>query len=210
MPLVLPEGMERARQRYSKAPSVNPGATSVNSKGIFINSRQEADWGGLALADILFLQETPLNQHFIYNTLNHVQYFINKGEKEASLNYIIRLSRLLRQWMHDTTQSAVSITDELSLLSGYLALEQLRFSGRFTFEVTSSVPEGEGVFITPHIIFPLAEHAVSWCLRHSEEGAIRIHISAAKPFLHCAIDARAGAESLAAGLHLLPRQNHRS
>jgi len=150
-----------------------------------------------------------LNQHFIYNTLNHVQYFINKGEREASLAYIIRLSRLLRQWMKDATKPGVSISDELSMLSGYLTLEQMRFSGRFSFEATSSIPGSECVFITPHIIFPLAEHAVSWCLKHSEATSIRIQISEARPFILCTVQAEAGEESLAASLHLLPQHNPR-
>jgi len=149
-----------------------------------------------------------MNQHFIYNTLNQVQYFIHKGEKEASLSYIIKLSRLLRQWMHDTGKSSVPVTDEISLLSAYLTLEQLRFADRFSFEVVTDVPQSGSVFITPHLIFPLAEHAVSWCLRQKEAGHICIRMLPDAPFLQCMVVAQAGGESLAANLHLVPQLNN--
>ena len=148
-----------------------------------------------------------MNQHFIYNTLNQIQYFINKGEKEASLAYISKLSRLLRQWMYDAEQPYVSIADEIALLESYLALEQMRFADRFSFEVATGVPERETIFIVPHIIFPLVEHAVGWCLKHHDAGAISIYISHDAPFIHCSVQARCNTESLIANIHLIPQQN---
>ena len=147
-----------------------------------------------------------MNQHFIYNTLNQVQYFIQKGDKEASLNYISRLSRLLRQWMHGTEQTSISLADEISLLQGYLSLEQLRFSHRFSFDVVTDVQESRSVFVTPHLIFPLVEHAVSWSMRQTESGHISIRVVPDSPFLQCRVVAETVSAASVANLHLLTHE----
>jgi two-component system sensor histidine kinase YesM len=151
-----------------------------------------------------------LNQHFIYNTLNNVQYFINKGEREASLVCISRLGRLLRQWMQDTSVAAEPVSEAVSQLENYLELEQLRFSGHFSFSVSCGLPSGDAVFITPHIIFPLAEHAVGWCQKQPAGGSISIRFLEDHPFIRCTVEATAGGVSLAAGLHIVPQQNNTS
>lgn len=149
-----------------------------------------------------------MNQHFIYNTLNHVQYFINRGEKEASLNYIGRLSRLLRQWMRDASERAVSVADEMHLLQEYLTLEQMRFADRFSFEVATTVPACREIFITPHIIFPLAEHAVVWCLKQPAGGTIRICISPDDQLILCNIRAGNDDAVMETSVHLVPRHKN--
>lgn len=76
-----------------------------------------------------------MNPHFLFNSLNAVQYFINADDKKTSLQYISRFASFLRKMIHFGDDIAVTLRDEAELISDYLVLEQSRFPDRFTYEI---------------------------------------------------------------------------
>lgn len=76
-----------------------------------------------------------MNPHFIFNTLNSIQYFMYQHDKIATNNYLTKFSRLIRKILENSQQSMVSIQDELDVIQLYLELETLRFKEKFTFSI---------------------------------------------------------------------------
>lgn len=100
-----------------------------------------------------------MNPHFLFNSLNSIQYFITADDKKASIQYISRFSVFLRKVIHYGDELSISLKDEASLLEEYLWLEQTRFPGRFDYEI--KLPENAlQASILPLLVHSLVEEAL--------------------------------------------------
>jgi ligand-binding sensor domain-containing protein len=102
-----------------------------------------------------------MNPHFIFNSLNSIQHFINIREKEEALNYLSKFSKLIRKILENSRENTVSISNELQLLELYIQLEQLRFGNKFDYHI--AVDERidiENIEIPPLLIQPYVENAI--------------------------------------------------
>ena len=79
---------------------------------------------------------SQMNPHFIFNSLNAIQYFITINDKELSLNYLSIFSKLIRFNLKHLDRDSVSISDEILMLNWYLSLQKLRYSDSFKYQVT--------------------------------------------------------------------------
>ncbi|MEI7501176.1 MAG: histidine kinase [Bacteroidota bacterium] len=76
-----------------------------------------------------------MNPHFIFNTLNSIQYYMYQHDKIATNNYLTKFSRLIRKILENSQHTLVPVKDELDVIQLYLELETLRFKEKFTFEI---------------------------------------------------------------------------
>lgn len=113
--------------------------------------------------------------HFVYNSLNLLQAFIQEGDKCGALAYLSRFSRLLRQWLCHASKTAVQLNAEMVLLDNYLSLERDRFAAGFDYQLVLDAENTDMIFVTP-----LAWHAVvgqalcNHVLRGPGRGLLRI------------------------------------
>lgn len=101
-----------------------------------------------------------MNPHFIFNSLSAGQYFINSNQQEKSSEHIGKLARLVRLFLSQSSQSFISISDEIKRLQLYVELEQVRFNN-FKFEM--QIDEKINVLETkiPNMIVqPFIENAI--------------------------------------------------
>lgn len=122
-----------------------------------------------------------MNPHFIFNSLNSIQGFINKGNKELANMYLHLFSRLMRQNMHNISRELVTLSEETELVKNYLLLEKMRFNDRFEYSIdVEDGIEDTDIFIPPLLIQPLVENAIKHGLlpRHDHYNtlSIRIHL----------------------------------
>lgn len=107
--------------------------------------------------------KAQMNPHFIFNTLNTIQYFINNHDDEKAENYLNRLADLLRKTMDFSEKTTVPVHAEINYLENYLELEKLRFDENFVFTITSNLSPRQGnTEIPPMVLQPHVENA----LRH--------------------------------------------
>ncbi|HTN17442.1 MAG TPA: histidine kinase, partial [Chitinophagaceae bacterium] len=71
--------------------------------------------------------KAQINPHFIFNTLNAIQYFITNGKAVLADTYLGKLSRMLRKTLDFSSKTSVSLEEEIQYIDNYLQLEQLRF-----------------------------------------------------------------------------------
>ena len=101
-----------------------------------------------------------MNPHFIFNSLSAGQYFINSNQQEKSSEHIGKLARLVRLFLSQSSQSFISISDEIKRLQLYVELEQVRFND-FKFEL--KIDENIDILETkiPNMIVqPFIENAI--------------------------------------------------
>jgi preprotein translocase subunit YajC len=131
--------------------------------------------------------QSQMNPHFIFNTINSIQDLILKGDIDNSYNYIIKLSKLVRQTLNFSDKDFIDIEDEVELLEIYLALEKLRFKDDFIYEI--AINNLNDIQIPPMLIQPFVENAIKHGLLH-QDGQKKLNISLTyinEQVIHCKI-----------------------
>lgn len=108
-----------------------------------------------------FLQ-AQLDPHFLYNTLNSINWLaINKGDWEIS-EMVTALSKLLRKKL-DNTREFVAIQEELELIQAYIKIQSVRYDERLVYkeEIAKDLIRAQ---IPQLIIQPLIENAIKYAV----------------------------------------------
>lgn len=125
----------------------------------------------LAQAQLSALR-SRLQPHFLFNSLHSVVALIRSKRSDDATAMVTGLSDLLRQSLEHMDRNEVSLEEELQLLRKYIAIEQMRFSDRLTFE-EDIAEDTRAAKVPSFILQPLVENAI----RHGIEkqvGAGRI------------------------------------
>lgn len=121
---------------------------------------------------------SQMNPHFIFNSLNSVNGFISKNEEIKANRYISDFSKLMRTVLNNSNNPSITLTEELSSLEIYLALEHSRFEDKFDYEISID-PElnTDDIDLPPMLIQPYIENAVWHGLRYKEsKGFLQLHL----------------------------------
>ncbi len=76
-----------------------------------------------------------MNPHFIFNTLNSIQYYVFENDRIASNNYMTKFAKLIRKTLENSEHPAIPIHEEVDALELYLELESLRFKKKFEWNI---------------------------------------------------------------------------
>ena len=125
------------------------------------------------------LLRTQMNPHFIFNAMNSIQSFIISNNTGDAERYLSKFAKLIRMILDNSTRQAVLLCDELQSLRLYLDLEQVRFSGKFGYEIeVDDNVEDDLISVPPMLIQPFVENAILHGLMHKEgKGMIKIHLA---------------------------------
>jgi len=113
-----------------------------------------------------------INPHFLFNSLNSIS-SLTMSNPEKAQEMVIRLSDLLRYSLKQSSQSFVSISDEISNCVKYLEIEKVRFGKRLNYNITA--PDAVMNFQVPAMILqPLFENAIKHGIASSsEQGEVK-------------------------------------
>ena len=119
------------------------------------------------------MMQAQLNPHFLYNTLDTMKWAAKaKGVPEvatlaSSLAIILRLAI--------SGQKFVKLEDEVGLVNYYIAIQKIRFSGNFSFDI--EVPlELEDCVVPKLILQPVVENAIVHGLKDMAGGQVFVNI----------------------------------
>ncbi|MFS8616026.1 MAG: histidine kinase [Solitalea sp.] len=121
---------------------------------------------------------TQMNPHFLFNAINSIQFFITTGERKSALGYLTTLSRLIRYYLNNFEQDTVPIGEELDLMRYYLDLQEMRYSGKFTYLFRTTVSDyGAALKIPNMILGSFTEHVLENSIFDNEgHGKVNIKI----------------------------------
>ncbi len=121
-----------------------------------------------------------MNRHFIFNSLNSIQYFINSSDKKSANKYLTSFAKLIRKNLDSSTQAnfLVNLNDEIERINLYLSLEKMRFNEKFDYEVVvDDNVDVEMVHVPSMILQPFVENSIiHGVLPKTEKGFIHIHV----------------------------------
>lgn len=131
-----------------------------------------------------------MNPHFVFNSINSVQYFITSNDPDSSQKYLSKFAKLIRYVVDNSKLSYISVKSELEALTLYLELESLRFGKRlhYSIEISEEV-DTEYMQMPSMLIQPYVENSIWHGIMHKQgEGHIRIQLTMDGKTLCCAIE----------------------
>lgn len=131
-----------------------------------------------------------MNPHFIFNTINSIQYFISCNDQKSAFLYLSKFSKLMRQTLENSEHTHISLKSEIDSLRLYMDLQKLRFENKFdyVFQIASKI-DTHSYEIPPMLLQPYIENAINHGFNTiKENGLIEISIMAEKNMLICKID----------------------
>jgi tetratricopeptide (TPR) repeat protein len=131
-----------------------------------------------------------MNPHFIFNTLNSIQYYMYQHDKLATNNYLTKFSSLMRKVLENSQHTSVPLRDELDALNLYLDLEMIRFKDKFNYEIKVDEEIDTILYKVPTMLIqPYVENSICHGLMPSEgKGLIKINIKLENKYISCVIE----------------------
>lgn len=132
---------------------------------------------------------SQMNPHFIFNSLNSIQYYILKKEPKLAYNYLTKFSNLMRMILQNSKHKLISLKSENDWLKIYLELESLRMENTLDWEININKNiNTEKVFLPAMVFQPYIENAIiHGLLPKPDNRKLTINIVIENDILKCII-----------------------
>jgi tetratricopeptide (TPR) repeat protein len=153
-----------------------------------------------------------MNPHFIFNTLNSIQYYMYQHDKLATNNYLTKFASLMRKVLENSQHTAIPLRDELEALNLYLELELIRFKDKFDYEIKVDEEIDPILYKVPTMLIqPYVENSISHGLMpHEGKGMVKIVLRLEKEFILCSIEDNGIGREAAQEIKRRKENNHSS
>jgi two-component system LytT family sensor kinase len=119
--------------------------------------------------------QSKINPHFLYNSLNSIASLIREDVDKAE-DMTLKLSRLFRYSINPQQENMAMVTEEMEIVTTYLAIEKVRFGDRLNF-VARINEDVKNKLIPRFLIQPLVENALKHGLNNkADNGELKINI----------------------------------
>src|SRR5687768_11245460 len=126
-------------------------------------------------AELNYLR-SQTNPHFLFNTLNNI-YSLARDKSDLAPESILRLSKILRFMLYETSGDYISIEQELKIISDYIALEKLRYDESLRVNFNYDVEDVKQA-LPPLLLIPLVENAFKHGVSETRgQPYVDIHLS---------------------------------
>jgi len=131
------------------------------------------------------LMAQQINPHFIFNTLNSIQYFIYNNKKEESMDFVSRFAQLMRLNLYNSQNEIIALQDEIEALKLYLELERIRLENQFDYTIDIDPAIDMKTQLVPSfLIQPIVENSIKHgILKNGHKGNIQTRIIRNKDIL---------------------------
>lgn len=133
-----------------------------------------------------------MNRHFIFNSLNSIQYFINTQDKISANRYLTNFAKLIRKNLDSAAEAnnMVTLKQEMERLELYLSLEAMRFKDRFTYAVNDNGIDTESIIVPGMLLQPFVENSIIHGILPNEKikGHIQVNLQIIDEHLEITID----------------------
>lgn len=131
-------------------------------KEIYVRNLEKKD------AELALLQ-SQINPHFLYNTLDSINWLALANNQDEISEMITALSDTFRLSLMKNNSSFVSIEDEIQYIKSYLVLQKFRYAERLTYEF--EIPEDlHGLYVPRFILQPVIENSLKHGIDQLEGG----------------------------------------
>jgi hypothetical protein len=123
---------------------------------------------------------SQMNPHFIFNSLNSIDAFIQSNDKYHATVYLNKFAKLVRNILDSSKQNMISFSKDMETLKLYIELEEQRSENKFVTQLHIDRELLESDYkVPPLIIQPFVENAIMHGIRNkaSNDGVLSINIS---------------------------------
>lgn len=125
---------------------------------------------------------SQMEPHFTFNAINAIGGAIIKNDKDTALQYLQRLSKLIRATLVSSTQITRSLEKEIEFVTHYLEIEKFRFEDKFSYEIHIAKSVDLRWHVPKMVLHTYVENAVKHGMIPSpDKGFIRIDIDLEQP-----------------------------
>ena len=156
--------------------------------------------------------QAQMNPHFIFNSLNSINWYILKNRPKEASQYLTKFSRLVRLILDHSRNLTIPLDKELEALKLYLDLEAMRFENKFEYAIQVDADiELEEVLIPPLILQPFVENAIWHGLMHKpDKGKLLIRLYPENGQLKCIVEDNGIGRKAARALQSQNQHRHQS
>ncbi len=120
--------------------------------------------------------KAQMNPHFVFNALNSINNFILKSNTEEASDYLTKFSKLIRKILKNSSETTITLREEIEMLKTYIQLEQLRMDDGFEFTFCNHQQiDLDALQVPPLFLQPYVENAIWHGLSH-KKGAKKLEI----------------------------------
>jgi ligand-binding sensor domain-containing protein len=102
-----------------------------------------------------------MNPHFIFNSLNSIQYYVLNSDSKTAYKYLTKFSALMRKTLQHSKENFLPLKDELKALELYLELENLRLENTLNSSIhVSEAIDADKTLIPTLFLQPFVENAI--------------------------------------------------
>ena len=117
--------------------------------------------------------KSQINPHFLFNTLNNINFLIDENPKLAS-KVLLKLSDVLRNQLYLSKGDSIELGKEIAVVKNILFMEDIR---RDKFVVDFSIDEQmEQLQVPPFLFIPFVENVVKHGAHQAMEGGQHVQI----------------------------------
>jgi len=107
------------------------------------------------------LLRSQMNPHFMFNSLNAIQTFILRKNPLEGAFYLAKFAELMRSILYNSREEFVTVEKEITMISNYLELQQIRFNNLFSYSIDVDPDiKVKKTLIPPMLAQPFIENAV--------------------------------------------------
>lgn len=131
-----------------------------------------------------------MNPHFIFNTLNSIQYYLLDEDIHASISYLSKFAKLMRMILDNSRETSIPIEDEIRALELYLELEALRFEEKLSYAIIIDPKINTMEWQIPSLLLqPFVENAIKHGLMHKKgPGHVKVELRQEDERIVCRIE----------------------
>ena len=156
---------------------------------------------------------SQMNPHFIFNSLNSIQFYINSNEKKQANRYLTKFAKLMRLILNNSKSPFVNLEKDIEAVQLYIEMEQIRFENGFDYVISIDPALNQSkIQIPPMLIQPYVENSINHGFtRLSRKGTVKIKIeSKGKDVIRCIIEDNGIGRKAAEAIKMKKRKIHQS
>lgn len=133
---------------------------------------------------------SQMNPHFIFNVLGSIQNYMHVNNPKKAAGYLSQFASLTRATLEYSTEDAISLNDEITMLRNYMELEQMRKPGVFEFVIEyDDELELDFINVPPMMVQPFVENAIKHGFKNIDYiGTLRLSFTDKQEYLAVEIE----------------------
>jgi tetratricopeptide (TPR) repeat protein len=155
-----------------------------------LEKKKEAEFNAQVAYTEMKALRAQMNPHFIFNSLNSINDYIDKHDTTTATLYTTRFAKLMRMILENSEQKEILLSEDLKALELYLQLESMRMENKFDYQIKVDEDiDPENTLIPPLILQPFVENSI-WHGISKKQGPGKILISIKKEgnMINCIVE----------------------